>query len=102
MKLVSSFMLLSCALLTSSSHANAYIPAVSSVQAHKKINLNTASAEELTHAIKGIGRKRALAIVQYRQKHGVFKTITDLAAVRGLGLHFIQSHRSELDATFIC
>ena len=102
MKLVSSFMLVSCALLAGSSHATTHLPATSAVQVHKKINLNTASVEELTHSIKGIGKKRAMTIVQYRQKHGVFKTITDLAAVRGIGLRFVQSHRSELDSTFVC
>lgn len=100
MKLISSIVILSCALLASSSHAN---PAPhSSIPVHKKINLNNASVEELTHVVKGIGHKRALAIVQYRQKHGLFKTLTDLASVRGIGLHFIQTHRSELDEKLIC
>lgn len=103
MNLVSSFVLISCALFANSGHTEPHIASATlPMQVHKKINLNTASVEELTHAIKGIGKKRALAIVQYRQKHGVFKTITDLAAVRGIGLRFVQSHRSALDATFVC
>ncbi len=103
MKIMSSMMVLSCALLAGSSLADTHrSPSQPTIQIHKKINLNTASVEELTHAIKGIGHKRALAIIQYRQKHGVFKTITDLASVRGIGLRFVQTHRSDLDAVFSC
>lgn len=103
MKLVSSMMILSCALLAGSSHADTVISTnQSALQTHKKINLNSASANDLTHAIKGIGHKRALAIIQYRQKHGHFRTITDLASVRGIGLRFVQTHRADLDATFVC
>lgn len=102
MKLISSMMIFSCALLSGSSHADISNPQESSVQIHKKINLNTASAEDLVHVVKGVGRKRALAIIQYRQKHGQFRNITDLAAVKGLGIRFVQTHRSELDAKLVC
>lgn len=102
MKVISSIMFLSCALLASSSQADISTSAATVLQVHKKINLNSASTEDLTHAIKGIGQKRALAIVQYRQKHGHFRTITDLASVRGIGLRFVQTHRAELDETFVC
>lgn len=96
-------MVLTCALLAGSSHAETHrLPHNSNLQTHKKINLNTASVEELTHAIKGIGHKRALSIIQYRQKHGAYKTITDLASVRGIGLRFVQTHRADLDAVFVC
>lgn len=103
MKLVSSMMILSCALLAGSSHADTQtLLSPSTLHTHKRINLNSASADDLTHAVKGIGHKRALAIIQYRQKHGPFRNITDLASVRGIGLRFVQTHRAELDATFIC
>ena len=103
MKFMSSMMILSCVLLAGSSHA-AIVKSdnmSASLPVHKKINLNTASAEELSHAVKGIGKKRAVAIVQYRQKHGHFKNITELAAVKGIGLHFVQTHRSQLETIFI-
>ena len=41
------------------------------------VNLNTASVGELD-AIKGIGPGKAKAIVQYRDKHGPFKSVDDL------------------------
>lgn len=59
----------------------------------RKINLNTASAKELVHSIRGIGVKRAQAIVQYRNTHGMFQSVFDLAKVRGLGGNFVKKHQ---------
>ena len=100
MKLIGSMIVLSCSLLSSSSHAEQLAP--SSIRIQHKINLNTASAKDLLHVVKGIGKKRALAIVQYRQKHGQFRNITDLAAIKGIGLRFVKAHRAELDEKLIC
>lgn len=49
------------------------------------ININTASATEIAAAIRGIGLKKADAIVAYRRTHGPFKTIESLTAVKGIG-----------------
>ncbi|MDP3705442.1 MAG: helix-hairpin-helix domain-containing protein [Legionellaceae bacterium] len=70
-------------------------------QTVKQINLNTASIDVLTKSFKGIGKKRAEAIVSYRQNHGDFKSVSDLAAVRGLGKAFVTQHLAELEAVFI-
>lgn len=102
MKIIASMMILSCSLLTGSSHANVSLTQETSAPIHKKINLNTASVTDLLHVVKGIGQKRAQAIILYRQKHGQFRNITDLASVKGLGLRFVQTHRSELDAKLVC
>ena len=56
---------------------------VASNQAH--ININTASATEIAGAMKGVGLKKADAIVAYRKTHGPFKTIESLTAVKGMG-----------------
>ncbi len=50
----------------------------------EKININTASAEELTK-LKGIGPKKAKAIVEFRKKNGKFKKLEDLMLVKGIG-----------------
>jgi comEA protein len=50
----------------------------------KSININTASAGELT-SLKGVGEKTAQAIIEYRQKNGPFKTIEDIKKVKGIG-----------------
>ena len=57
------------------------------------ININTASAEDLTK-LPGIGRSKAEAIVTYRQAHP-FKAVAELAEVKGIGpkmLEKIQNH----------
>ena len=49
-----------------------------------KININTASADELT-ALPGIGPSYAQRIVEHREKNGPFKRVEDLLNVRGIG-----------------
>lgn len=58
--------------------------AVDSVQMLAKININNASNEQLT-TIKGLGNKKAQAIVDYRQKNGDFANLEDLLNVNGIG-----------------
>ena len=48
------------------------------------ININTATPADLTK-LSGIGERKALRIVQWRQQNGDFKTISDLANVNGIG-----------------
>lgn len=49
-----------------------------------KVNLNTATAEQLT-AVPGIGVKLASRIVEHRQKNGSFKSVQELMNVKGVG-----------------
>lgn len=49
-----------------------------------KVNLNTASAEQLT-VLPGVGQKLAARIVEYRQKAGGFKSTQELMNVQGIG-----------------
>jgi competence protein ComEA len=48
-----------------------------------KVNLNTASAEQLA-TLPGVGEKLAARIVEHRQKAGGFKSIQELMNVRGI------------------
>lgn len=66
-----------------------------------QINLNTANVEMLTKSIKGIGEKRAEAIIKYRDAHGGFKTIDELSQVPGLGKKFVVSHLDVLQQAFM-
>ena len=49
-----------------------------------KVNINTASKEELL-TVTGIGESKANAIIKYRQDNGEFKTIEDIKNVTGIG-----------------
>jgi competence protein ComEA len=49
-----------------------------------KVNLNTASIEQLT-TLPGVGPKLAARIVEYRQKSGTFRTTQELLNVQGIG-----------------
>ncbi len=49
-----------------------------------RININTATSEEL-QTISGIGEAKAKKIIEYREKHGSFKTIEDITNVSGFG-----------------
>jgi competence protein ComEA len=49
-----------------------------------KVNLNTASIEQLT-ALPGVGPKLAARIVEYRQKSGTFRSTQELMNVQGIG-----------------
>ncbi|OAN12986.1 competence protein ComEA [Photobacterium jeanii] len=54
-------------------------------KALKPVNVNTASAAQLAESLPGVGEKKAKAIVDYRKKHGKFKSAKDLESVPGLG-----------------
>ncbi len=54
------------------------------IMAGEKVNLNTATLEELTE-LKGIGQAYAQRIIDYRQNYGPFEKIEDLMKVKGIG-----------------
>lgn len=49
-----------------------------------KININTASIDELT-ALPGVGPSKALALIEFREKYGRFEKIEELLYVPGFG-----------------
>lgn len=58
----------------------------------EKININTASAEQLAQ-LKGIGPSHAAKIVAYREKNGPFKMPEDLMQVSGIGQKTIEANQ---------
>ena len=62
------------------------------IELHDKVNVNTADAEQLSDALKGIGLKKAQAIVDYREKNGDFTTLQDIENVKGIGASTIEKN----------
>ena len=60
-----------------------------------KININTASADQLTE-LKGIGPKYAERIVEYRETHGAFKVAEDIAQIPGIGSKTLEANRDRI------
>lgn len=60
------------------------------------ININTADKDALMSAIKGVGEKRAEAIIAYREQNGPFKSIEELAEVRGIGASIVEANMDNL------
>lgn len=61
-----------------------------------KVNINTASADELAKGLKGVGKKKAELIVEYREKYGAFGTVEELADVKGIGKGILQANANKL------
>ena len=60
-----------------------------------QINLNTASAAEL-ETLNGVGAAKAEAIVAYRTEHGGFKSVDELANVKGIGDKTVSKNRDQM------
>lgn len=60
------------------------------------VNINTADAQTLSANIVGVGDKKALAIVNFRDEHGPFKSVDELTQVKGIGLKLVDNNRENL------
>ena len=60
------------------------------------VNINTADAETISAELKGIGLTKAKAIVEYRKKHGPFRSADDLSLVKGIGERTVELNRSDI------
>lgn len=65
------------------------------VTAMLQVHLNTDSVEQL-QKLKGIGAKKAQAIIDYRQQHGPFQKIEELKNVKGIGEQTFEKNRTQL------
>ena len=90
--LLSCLPLLSQPLLAADKPAAKPATTVTTAKDSGKVNLNTANINELT-ALKGIGEKKAQAIVDFREKQGKFTTVEQLADVSGIGPATLEANR---------
>ncbi|PIE46437.1 MAG: competence protein ComE [Gammaproteobacteria bacterium] len=65
------------------------------VLALAKVNINTATVEELS-TLQGIGPVKAEAIVKYRKEVGKFKTVEDIIKVDGIGEKMLEKVKQEI------
>jgi competence protein ComEA len=69
--------------------------AVVGAEDEPKININTASADELLQLI-GIGEKKAALIIEFREKQGLFKSPEDLMKVPGIGTKTFEANKERI------
>ncbi len=60
------------------------------------VNVNTADAATLAAALNGVGQSRAEAIVRYREAHGDFIDIYELANVKGIGERTVERNADRI------
>ncbi|MGD2130214.1 MAG: helix-hairpin-helix domain-containing protein [Lysobacterales bacterium] len=64
-----------------------------SAWAAEPVNINTASAEEISQNLKGIGLSKAQRIIEYREANGAFLHADQLVNVKGIGLKTVDRNR---------
>jgi competence protein ComEA len=60
------------------------------------VDVNTADAATISAELKGIGMSKAIAIVEYRETNGPFKSPDDLVLVKGIGERTVEINRSNI------
>ena len=61
--------------------------------AAEPVNVNRASAEEISENLKGIGPSKAQLIVDYRDLNGTFLHADELVNVKGIGIKTVDRNR---------
>ena len=59
------------------------------------VDINSADLQTLM-TIKGVGEKRAAAIIAYRDKHGRFQSVDELMDVKGVSESLVDKSRESL------
>ena len=60
------------------------------------VNVNTANAEQIADALKGVGPEKAKAIVDYRKANGPFQTAEQLTEVKGIGPKTVEVNKEDI------
>ena len=65
------------------------------------VDINTADAETISNELDGVGMTKAKAIVEYRKKHGPFKSAADLSLVKGIGERTVELNKANIRVTVV-
>ncbi len=60
------------------------------------VNINTASQDELSTLLLGVGKKKAQRIIEYREQFGLFESLEDLMKVKGIGPSIVDKNRNRI------
>lgn len=61
-----------------------------------RVNINTADAATIDRVLLNVGPSKAQAIVAYRKAHGSFRSVEQLALVKGIGLKTVEKNRDRI------
>ena len=67
-----------------------------SVAIAEPVNINHASEQELAENLKGVGPKKAKAIIEYREINGPFYTAEELINVKGIGPKTLEKNKENI------
>ena len=62
---------------------------------YASVDMNNADAKSFV-SLKGVGAKKAEAIVAYRDANGCFSSISELSKVKGIGSKTIEKNKQDL------
>ena len=62
-----------------------------------KVDINSADAATIDRVLVNIGPAKAEAIVAHRTEHGPYKSMEQLAAVKGIGLKTVEKNRDRIE-----
>lgn len=60
------------------------------------VNINKASANEISAALNGVGPSKAEAIVAHRKQNGTFKKASDIVQVKGIGTAIYERNKGDI------
>ncbi len=83
-------------LLSLPSYSNDQLSIAAAATAVQVVDVNNADAKTIAAQLKGVGLKKAQAIVDYRDTHGPFKTLDDLLKVKGIGVSTLANNRDKI------
>lgn len=74
-------------------HKNVSKETSSQSEVMSRVSVNNADAQMLSDSLKGVGLKKAQAIVEWREQNGNFVALEQLLEVKGIGEKTLQANR---------
>lgn len=84
LKFIIAVLLIVCGAFTVNANAAKHERTAAKAEVTAPVNINSADTKALM-TLKGVGEKKAAAIIAYREQNGAFKSVDDLAKVKGFG-----------------